>query len=229
MILGGLLCALSQFRFCFCSTVFTQLFALSAADENAVTCGSVIKIQQTDTSYFLNSETKNLNAGSGQQIVTFVSDTATHNTLWWVRPADHATPSSEYPAGATCQLAEPIECGSLIRLTHQSTRRNLHSHKVESVLSKQQEVTAFGQGDGLGDGGDDWRVVCREKYWMRGAPVRLQHKDTGFFLGTAKSLEFNRETCGSHCPIMNHLEGFARKEEDSHSLLKTEMGIHISK
>lgn len=199
------------------------------ADENAVTCGSVIKIQQIDTGYFLSSENKNLNAGSGQQIVTFVKDTSTHNTLWWVRPADHSVAHSEYPAEATCRLAEPIECGSVIRLTHQSTKRNLHSHAVESVLSKQREVTAFGQGDGLGDGGDNWKVVCREKYWTRGAPVRLQHLDTGYYLGTAKSLEFNRDTCGSHCPIMNHLEGFARKEEDSHSLLKTEMGVYVSK
>jgi len=201
--------------------------------DNAVTCGSILKIQHADTGYYLNSETKNLNAGSGQQIVTFVNDPATHNTLWRVRPAHHGVANSEYPIGkASCQLAQPIPCGTLIRLTHQNTKRNLHSHAVESVLSKQQEVTAFGEGDGQGDGGDNWTVHCTspgKKYWERGDKVRFQHRDTGKFLGSAKTLEFNRDTCGSHCPIMNHLEAFGRKSEDSHSLMMTQQGIHLSK
>lgn len=117
----------------------------------------------------------------------------------------------------------------VITQTHLNTNRNLHSHGVESVLSRQQEVTAFGQGDGQGDGGDNWIVTCDTDYWEKGELIRFQHQDTGKFLGTAKSLEFNQETCGRQCPIMNHLEAFCRKSSDSYSLMKTVQGVHISK
>lgn len=136
-------------------TLFVQTSVFAAAadiddddDENYVTCGSVVKLKHHDTGYYLNSESKNLNAGSGQQIVTFVKDPSTQNTLWWLRPAHHGQGKEvEYPANVpdlSCHLAEPIACGSLIRLTHLSTQKNLHSHGVESVLSQQQEVTAYG-------------------------------------------------------------------------------------
>ena len=105
----------------------------------------------------------------------------------------------------------------------------MHSHGVESVLSRQQEVTAYGQGDGLGDGGDNWIVACDTDFWERGELIRFQHQDTGKFLGTAKSLEFNQETCGRQCPLMNHLEAFGRKSSDSYSLIKTEQGVYLSK
>ena len=71
--------------------------------------------------------------------------------------------------------------------------KNLHSHNVQSVLSQQQEVTAFGQGDGKGDGGDDWYVICHSDYWKRDDMVQLRHKDTGKFLGTASHLVFNQQ------------------------------------
>jgi len=86
-------------------------------------------------------------------VVTFVKNPGTHNTLWWVRPANHPS-EGEYPANQTCQLAEPIPCGTTIRLTHLETMKNLHSHGVKSPLTSQQEVSAYGEGDGKGDGGD---------------------------------------------------------------------------
>ena len=178
-------------------------------DEHLITCGSVIKIQHKDTGYYLNSEEKQLGEGSGQQIVTFVSDPATHNTLWWVswrcmidflslsqcmysilmarlflsqvRPAEHGFESGEYGDTANCKLAGNIACGSIVRLTHSETLRNLHSHAVESVLSRQQEITGYGTGDGRGDGGDNWKVECgssKDKYWTRNSPFRLRHVDT---------------------------------------------------
>ena len=210
------------------------LLTRTVAEDNAVTCGSVVKFQQSDTNYYLNSETKSLNTGSGQQLVTFVQDPATHNTLWRIRPANHDFEGLEYPpttddTSSACQLAQPIPCGSMIRLTHLNTNRNLHSHGVESVLSKQQEVTAYGEGDGEGDGGDNWKVTCEGKFWLVDQPFRLWHVDTQKYLGTAKTLEFNRDTCGSQCPIMNHLEAFCRKSADTYSLLKVTQGVHLSK
>ena len=141
-------------------------------DENYVTCGSAIKLESADTGYYLNSEEKQLGSGSGQQIVTFIKDAGARSTLWWVRPG-HTGDEKEYPPEASCKLAEPITCGSTIRLTHVDTMRNLHSHEVKSPLSSQQEVTAYGQGDAKGDHGDDWIVECSGKYWQRDAVFRL--------------------------------------------------------
>jgi dolichyl-phosphate-mannose--protein O-mannosyl transferase len=200
-------------------------------DDHYISCGSAIKIQQKDTGYYLNSEEKQLGGGSGQQIITFVSDPGTHNTLWHIRPAQHGL-ASEYPETASCQLAQPIPCGGVIRLTHVGTYRNLHSHAVESVLSRQQEVTGYGTGDGKGDGGDNWKVECAAagaKHWKRGAAVRLKHEDTGKYLGTSANVKFDANTCGHNCPIMGHLEAFGRSAADVHTLLTTEQGIHLSK
>ena len=59
-----------------------SLVFLDDDGENLVTCGSFVKIQHKDTKYYLSSEEKQLGGGSGQQIVTFVEDPSTHNTLW---------------------------------------------------------------------------------------------------------------------------------------------------
>ena len=209
-------------------------------DDDSITCGSVVKVMHQDSEYLLHSEEKALKSGSGQQIVTFVHDPATHHSLWTIRPADHSE-HGEYPLGkASCQLAEPVKCGSYVRLTHLETQKNLHSHNVKSILSSQQEVSAFGSGDGRGDGGDNWRVDCLEssgrpitsdgkRVLKRGLPFRLYHRDTGKYLGSSKNLEFNVNTCGRNCPIMDHLESFCRKGADNFSVLKISQGIHISK
>lgn len=201
------------------------LVSLSVAvedDENLVTCGSAIKLRHKETQYYLSSEPKNLNAGSGQQIVTFVSDQSTTDTLWWIR-SQH---------GEECEAGTPIACGSTLRLTHLGTRRNLHSHNVPSPLSRQQEVSAYGQGDGQGDNGDNFVVQCaasKAKYWKRSEPVRLQHVDTNKYLGTSKSVEFTVQNCGGNCPIMGHLEAFCRATQDQFGLFLVDQGVYITK
>jgi dolichyl-phosphate-mannose--protein O-mannosyl transferase len=221
------------------------------ADSDAsipVTCGSFVKVTHQVTKTDLNSEAKQLGGGSGQQIVTFVNDASTHNTLWWVRPAHHHQ-EREYPVmdpdhdadhylntdiddAQTCQLGMPIPCNSLIRLTHSDTLKNLHSHDYTSPLSNQQEVSAYGTGDGNGDGGDNWIVQCQgtnKEFWIVDEPVRLKHRDTGKYLGAAAAATFNKETCGRNCPIMDHLEAFCRTSVDKFSLLSVTQGIHLSK
>jgi dolichyl-phosphate-mannose--protein O-mannosyl transferase len=180
----------------------------------------------------LNSEGKNLGSGSGQQIVTAVTGTTTTNTLWWIRgPND----PSRYPmadAGAACQqegVSEPIQCGQVIRLTHLASLKNLHSHNVRSPLSRQQEVSAYGEGDGMGDNGDDWKVVCNGKYWERSSMVSFQHVDSGHYLGASSTVKFTHQNCGHSCPIMNHLEVFGRNSKDAYGVWVVEMGIHLSK
>ena len=199
----------------------------------AITCGSAIKIQAQENGYYLSSEEKQMGGGSGQQIITFQNNPSTQDTMWLVRPANHGKEDElEFPEGITsCELAKPIPCNTVIRLTHMSTSRNLHSHEKHSPMSKQQEVTGYGQGDGKGDGGDDWIVRCvapRAKYWNREEPFHLFHRDTSKFLGTSKTLEFNQKTCGSNCPIMGHLEAFGRGTNDKHTIFTVKQGVHIT-
>lgn len=211
-------------------------------DVSYVTCGSVVKIQQQDTGYHLNSSGMKITGGD-QQLVTFVDEPSAHDTLWWVRPENghnddggRRNSSKEASASRTCEPFRPIPCGAIVRFTHLSTRKNLHSHHASSPLSNQQEITGFGE-DGEGDTGDNWRVVCatssssspNPKLWERDMKVRLEHVDTGVYLGTSKKTAFNQNTCGNNCPIMGHLESFGRSVKDANSLVKVEQGIHLSK
>lgn len=168
-----------------------------------------------------------------QQLVTFTKDAATTNSLWRIRPAHHSE-QREYPSNdeepPTCKFAETIQCGSLIRLTHLHSNKNLHSHAgVKTPLSNQQDVNALGRGDGTGDGGDDWYIECFTGIWKRGQPIRLKHRDTEKYLGTAKTLEYNVQNCGGNCPVMGHLASFARSTKDNYSLITAKQGIYISR
>jgi dolichyl-phosphate-mannose--protein O-mannosyl transferase len=217
------------------------------AAEKPVTYGSAIKLRHRESEYYLNSEEKNLNSGSGQQLVTTIKDAGSTNTLWWIRPpfdSEHnPDAAAEYyyneDTETEYRLAMPIPCGSVVRLTHVGTGRNLHSHGAQSPLSRQQEVTAFGEGDWKGDAGDNFRVVCLQpnndsaasppsKYWIRGETVRFQHVDTEKWLGSSKNTEFNQQTCGRNCPIMGHLEVFGRASSDKFADFYAEQGVHLS-
>jgi len=206
--------------------------ASNDAPEDAVTCGSVVKLTHMETSaaskssYFLNSESKNLGSGSGQQIVTAIENPTTLNALWWVREPND--PDSRGSAAACSEgTATPIQCGQIIRLTHLETMRNLHSHNMKSPLSRQQEVSGYGQGDGKGDNGDDWKVVCSSKYWRRESRVHLQHADSGKFLGASSTVKFTHQNCGHNCPILNHAEVFGRSSQDQYGQWSVEAGVYI--
>lgn len=45
-----------------------------------------------------------------------------------------------------------IKCGAIVRLTHYTTKKNLHTHLHRSPLSGNQEVSCFGD-SGEGDAG----------------------------------------------------------------------------
>lgn len=208
------------------------------APDDAVTCGSAVKLTHVESSaaakgqaVYLSSEQKNLGSGSGQQIVTAVGDNpATPNTLWLLRgPNDPGTRGAD-EASCTAGAAQPIRCNQIIRLTHLETMRNLHSHNVKSPLSRQQEVSGYGEGDGIGDNGDDWRVVCvsgSNTYWRREQRVLLQHVDSEMYLGASSTVKFTHQNCGHSCPILNHLEAFARSSQDQYGQWFVEAGVHI--
>ena len=83
---------------------------------------------------------------------------------------------------ARLTLSQAVKEGDVILLTHSQTRRNLHSHLHKSEITKQQEVSAFGD-NGKGDNGDYWIVETQNgKFWEIDGFVRLLHKDTKMYL-----------------------------------------------
>ena len=198
-------------------------------DEKFVTCGSAIKLAHIESGrkFFLISEEKNLQSGSGQQLVTASEDNRTPEGLWQVREGHNAE-------SGTCESGRPVRCGEIVRLTHLRTNVNLHTHAIRSPLSNQHEVSGFGE-NGEGDSGDDWKVVCdgvtrnRAMYWVRGAPIQLRSMATHRLLGASSTVKFNENNCGRGCPILNQLEVFGRDGNDSYSHWVVESGVHLYK
>jgi len=139
-----------------------------------VTCGSLIKLRHESTAVRLHSHEVTYGSGSGQQSVTGQPLTEDDNSYWLVR---------EPLGGTPCLTGDRLKRGDSFRLQHLSTGRFLHSHLHQSPLSRQQEVSAFGE-SGRGDRGDNWLIVPsgKEVYWLRGERVKVQHKDTSLYL-----------------------------------------------
>ena len=132
-----------------------------------VTCGSVIKLVNDNYKLGLHSHDVKYGSGSGQQSVTGISDQGDSNSYWAIKGK-----TSE-----PCRRGKPINCGSVLRLEHIATEKNLHSHLFKSPLSGNQEISAFGE-NGQGDTGDNWTLVCSEHFWRRDSLVRFKHIDT---------------------------------------------------
>merc|ERR1712241_619339 len=140
------------------SVFFAAIVAIvSARGPQTGTCGSVVKLMNVHRSIRLHSHDVKYGSGSGQQSVTGVETKTDVNSHWAIMGKSPKAP---------CQRGEVVKCGQEIRLQHQSTKRNLHSHHFSSPLSNQQEVSAFGE-EGDGDTGDVWKVVCDTDYWQR--------------------------------------------------------------
>jgi len=191
-------------------------------DEKYVSCGSAVKLTHVDSGgkYFLNSGGQSLGSGSGQQIITLIPNNGKHTSLLLIREGD------DKPA---CTPGEPIECGQQVRLTHLQTDKNLHTHLIRSPLSRQQEVTGFGE-NGEGDRGDNWTIVCGSgaKLLRRDTTFRLQHSDTKRYLSATDKMKFTEQNCGGNCPILHHLEVAGRSSPDKNTEFKIDLGIHLS-
>jgi len=196
-------------------------------DPKFVTYQSAIKLalKFNSNTFVLNSLTdQNYGSGSGQQVVTFSPKLTDQVSLWVVREAD-GDPQME--------AGKPVKCGSVIRLTHNSSNRNLHSHLVRSSLSGNQEISGFGK-NGEGDASDDWKVICMKKheggYWQRDGnkQIRLQHIATKKYLMADAAIKFTQRNCGGSCPILNHLEAYAQSFLTNDSLLSVAGGVHLS-
>ncbi|TNN07280.1 Stromal cell-derived factor 2 isoform 2 [Schistosoma japonicum] len=149
--------------------VFT---AESHSQQSIVTCGSVLKLVNTDFNARLHSHEVQYGSGSGQQSVTAISDEMDTNSYWQI---------IERNGSPQCNRGRVIKCGQKIRLMHLATRKNLHSHHFQSPLSSNFEVSAFGD-DGVGDEGDDWQVICDGAYWKQSSNIRLKHISTEGYL-----------------------------------------------
>lgn len=113
---------------------------------------------------------------------------------------------------------EPIKCGDVIRLQHEQTGRNLHSHHFSSPLSGNQEISAYGE-NGVGDSGDYWRVECSGDYWNRDYPIKLHHVDTNVYLSIS-GRTFGR-------PINGQLEVVGVSNDHQAAEWKTAEGIFV--
>ena len=65
-----------------------------------------------------------------------VSPKRSESDLLWIINSEHGS--------ADCEPGSKIQFGSKIRFTHMSNGSNLHSHLYKSPLTRNQEVTGFG-------------------------------------------------------------------------------------
>eukprot|EP00752_Nemacystus_decipiens_P014817 g13191.t1 len=188
------------------------------AGEVLVTCGSVIKLRHDDTRFHLHSHVIKWGGGSGQQSVTAHGGEDDQGSMWIVKEGDGALP---------CEVGQPMPCGSTIRLEHVNTGKNLHSHNFKSPLTRNQEVSAFGDG-GEGDGGDSWELTCVHKdsdNWARDESVRLKHVATKKYLHTTSGSKFTPSNC-PNCPIIGQTEVVCTASASSSSW-KADQGIFL--
>ncbi|KAF0687736.1 Aste57867_20541 [Aphanomyces stellatus] len=199
-----------------------------------VTCGSTIKLVHEESRFRLHSHEVSYGTGSGQQSVTATGSRDDFNSYWLVKEGDGAAP---------CVLGAKITCGSIVRLEHINTRRNLHSHNFASPLSNGRfaEVSGFGVA-GDGDGGDSWVVECDNAQqcqahdkdcqttgvpsWGRDELVRLRHVATGKYLHTDHGARFDNSNC-PRCPIIGQQEVNAVPTKDDKTLWFAGEGIYI--
>jgi len=190
-------------------------------DDEPVTFGSVIKLKHSSTGYFLHSHDVKWGSGSGQQSVTASKSNTDANSLWQLNKCQGCP---DKPTGT------PLKCGSKLRISHQKTGKNLHSHAgVGAPISNRQEVSGFGN-DGKGDTGDNWKVVCmnkKAKYWVREDTVSFKHITSGTWLYTNAQTDFNRRNCGGNCPIAGQLEVSTGQKRKKGSLWLADHGVHF--
>ncbi|XP_076638906.1 stromal cell-derived factor 2 [Colletes latitarsis] len=165
--------------------VFT-IFLLWASSVKAkgtqyVTCGSMLKLMNVDYKVRLHSHDVMYLDGSGQQSVTGTPTKEDGNSYWLVKAGTKKQ----------CNRGTPIKCGDIIRLEHITTKKNLHSHRVSSPLSGKQEISAYGDGKGEGDNGDNWLLICSTDVWKRDEAIVLKHIDTDTYLAVTEKVYGN--------------------------------------
>ena len=207
--------------FLLCLYILSGLLLCDAGSDDAVTCGSVVKIIHKESGHHLHSHPIAWGSGSGQQSVTSTGSSDDTGSLWLVKDAT--------TADGPCAAGTPIVCGSKLRLEHVNTGKNLHSHLFRAALTGNQEVSGFGE-DGTGDTGDNWKLVCDStsaKYWQRGSNFHLEHVDTRKYLYTATKAKFTAQNCGQGCPIMGQTEMSCSSSKGLATKFMTGQGVYF--
>eukprot|EP01132_Coremiostelium_polycephalum_P002720 gene2720-3377_t len=208
-------------KYIFYGILISFLINISLSDDSKyedhaiskVTYGSIVKLGHQTTKFRLHSHKVsygNTNGGSGQQSVTGFPDLDDTNSLWIIK----AENGKHIPQGTV------VKNGDIIRLTHLNTKKNLHSHLAVSPLTKQHEVSCFGD-NGEGDTGDNWKIEFSDgDILMRGKTFKLLHVDTKSYLHGSPNAKYQN-------PIPGQMEiaGSTRKSADND--WQTEEGIYF--
>ena len=189
-------------------TCFNIFKTNCSSSSTTVTCGSVLKLMNVNSGIRLHSHDIKYGSGSGQQSVTGTDKQEDVNSYWQIGAK----------TDEQCERGTPIECGSIIRLTHLQTKKNLHSHHFPSPLSHNQEVSAFGK-DGDGDTGDNWQILCGGKHWELNSNIRFKHVDTEMYLSSSGHV-YGR-------PIQGQMEIIASTYSDSSVYWIAKEGIFV--
>lgn len=189
-----------------------------AVDSKAITCGSILRIQNIMTKFHLHSHQLTWGSGSRQQSITSVNDSDDSNSLWIVK---------EQHNGAPCETGVPLQCDQLIRLEHVNTGKNLHSHDYKSFITDSQEASGFGD-DGTGDIHDNFQIQCydsKDKVIKGSTKFYLYHPSTLAYahINIRKSL-FNETNCRG-CPILGQREVSLTKSKDIQCVWKVVGGM----
>ncbi|KAI8973845.1 Dolichyl-phosphate-mannose-protein mannosyltransferase-domain-containing protein [Pilobolus umbonatus] len=126
--------------------------------------------------------------GSKQQQVTCYHHKDDNNN-WIIRPP-RGYNNEEYEQPEDPAFIRFIKDGDLIRLSHEKTARNLHSHPVNAPITADQwEVSGYGDEE-VGDEQDNWKVeivkdiIYKDKERVRSLTtiLRLRHERLGCLL-----------------------------------------------
>ncbi|KAF9085904.1 hypothetical protein BGX23_009297 [Mortierella sp. AD031] len=136
----------------FMSAPFQMTLGRSLQDSPlGVAYGATISIRHLGTQGgYLHSHPSNYETGSLQQQITLYPHKDDNNN-WIIQRRDGSIPDK----------LEYVKNGDVIRLTHASTSKRLHSHEKKAPVTEDEnhfEVSGYG-GDGFpGDSNDEWKV-----------------------------------------------------------------------
>lgn len=135
----------------------------------------------------LHSHIQTYPEGSKQQQVTCYHH-KDENNHWTIRPPREQDDEQSYDQPDNPDFIRFLKDGDLIRLTHISTNRNLHSHPVNApITTGQWEVSCYGT-DTVGDTQDNWKVEIVDDF-------NYQNKDRIRSLTTRFRLRHERLGC----------------------------------
>jgi len=139
-----------------------------------VAYGSKVSIKSTGYGGgLLHSHVQTFPEGSGQQQVTCYHHKDSNNHWIFKKPQGQALDAEEIRI---------VRNGDIVRLVHEQTNRNLHSHRVKApVTTGEFEVSAYGSEE-IGDINDEWVVEIVDEQSSHPKDGTLRSLTTMFLL-----------------------------------------------